>query len=107
MSDTTQCEFRFEEIPVKVQGTEVAMVSGVATLEGETHGSYGFAVVGIVLDGNNPDDYRDKRQVELNPHHDAFQTVLFHQVKVHVQDDLDASDAFKEACRAERESWYE
>ncbi|MCP4318220.1 MAG: hypothetical protein GY789_19950 [Hyphomicrobiales bacterium] len=59
-------EYEFEELPVVIGTTEIAMCSGTALLEGEAgpH-DYGFFVTGITLEGNLDGDYRDKRRTQI------------------------------------------
>ena len=98
-------EYFFEELPVAVGETEIALCTGTALLEGETgvH-DYGFSVAGIVLEGNLVGSYRDKRTVRLTRNsNDPFCALLFQRLADRIEADRAAADHFYLAMRELRE----
>lgn len=94
-------EFSFEELPLALGDTEVALCTGTALLEGEAgiH-DYGFAVSGIVLEGNLVGSYRDKRSVHLSgDSSDPFCALLFRRLAERIESDGAAADQFYLARR--------
>ncbi|MDA4844155.1 hypothetical protein [Hoeflea poritis] len=94
-------EFSFEELPLALGDTEVALCNGTALLVGETgiH-DYGFEVTGIVLEGNLVGSYRDKRAVHLSgDSSDPFCALLFRRLADRIESDSAAADHFYLARR--------
>ncbi len=97
-------EFIFEELPLTIGETEFAMCSGTALLEGEAgmH-DYGFAVTGIVLEGNLVGNYRDKRDIRLSRcTDDPYCALLFRQLAERIESDRAAAEHFYHAVREHR-----
>ena len=94
-------EYEFEELPILIGTTEIAMCTGTALLEGEAGpNDYGFAVTGITLDGNLDGQYRDKRQVRICAgSDDPFCALLFRKIADRIEADGGASECFCAACR--------
>lgn len=93
-------EYEFEELPVLIGTTEIAMCSGTALLEGEIHPhDYGFAVTGITLEGNLDGHYRDKRRVQICARSDdPFCALLFRRLADRIESDDDAAASFYNAA---------
>ena len=97
-------EYPFDELPLLVGTTEIAVCSGTAHLEGETgpH-DYGFVVTGIALDGNVIGDYRDKRTIRISRRSDdPFCVLLFEQLARRIEADSSACEFFHGALRDHR-----
>ncbi|MEX3008597.1 hypothetical protein [Hoeflea sp. TYP-13] len=94
-------EFYFEELPILIGKTEIAMCTGTALLEGEydCH-DYGFFVTGIALDGNLDGSYRDKRRVRISAaSDDPFCALLFRRIADRIEADSAAADHFYHALK--------
>ena len=94
-------EYAFEELPLSIGTTEIAMCSGIAYLEGEAGAhDYGFTVTGLALDGNVVGDYCDKRTVRISRRSDdPFCALLFEHLAETIEADPQASDYFYNALR--------
>lgn len=97
-------EYAFEELPLSVGTTEIAMCSGTAYLEGESGAhDYGFSVTGIALDGNVVGDYCDKRTIRISRRSDdPFCALLFENLAGYIEADPLVSEFFSNALRDHR-----
>ena len=94
-------EYAFEEIGLRIGAAEVALFSGTATLDNDPgfgdRSSYGFTVTGITLDGAAPNDWRDKRSIDIHAKHDdPFCRALFEKLAEALCNSSDAREAFFE-----------
>ncbi|MEM6462822.1 MAG: hypothetical protein AAF724_12990 [Pseudomonadota bacterium] len=96
-----ETEYIFEELPVLVGTTEIAMCSGRAYLEGDiAPHDYGYRVYSIVLDGNLDGQYREKRSVEIcERSSDVFCAQLFRRLAERIESSTDAAEFFYDSAR--------